>query len=69
MSTTIIEIDAKRYAIPVSESGDPTSRFALPDGRIVRVTAWAETFPAQVARFEIDSALPCAVPLASGGGQ
>ena len=67
--STIIEIDANRYAIPIDENGEPASRFALPDGRTVRVLSWIETFPAQVERFEVVAALPCAVPLASGGGQ
>lgn len=54
---TTVEIDGIDYAVPVDERGEPIARFALPDGRTVRITAWAETFPPQVAAWEIGPAL------------
>ena len=64
MSTTIT-ITGTTYTIPSGPNGDPLSRFALPDGRVVRVTSWVETFPVQVGAFEIElmRPLPIALPV------
>ena len=63
-TTTTITIDGTTYTIPSAPNGDPLSRFALPDGRVVRVKNWIETYPMQVGDFEIETVrtLPLALP-------